>query len=96
MNLDEIRDYITKIAQASGISSNAEWAVLAGLDVGKVEAFLSGGDIGLADFVTLSKAAGASVVPMLDSKLDEAVMLLEDEGILAEGVYDPSAKYRNM
>jgi len=96
MDLDDIRDYIRKIAEAAGIASNAEWAEKAGVDREMLERFMDGGDIGLNDFIELSKAAEAFVLPIPSEKKDEAVILLEDSGIYAEGVTDPYEKYRNI
>jgi len=96
MNIDEIRDYIRKIAEAAGIESNAEWAAKAGVDPDMLERFMDGGDIGLNDFLELSKAVEAFVLPIPSEKKDEAVILLEESGIYAEGVTDPFAKYRNI
>jgi len=97
MDIDEIRDYIRKIAQAAGIESNAAWAEKAGVDAEMLERFMGGGDIGLNDFLELSRAVEAFVVPIPVEKKDEAVILLEESGIYAEGVAeDPYDKYRNM
>jgi hypothetical protein len=95
--LRDIRDYALKMAERAGCGDPAEWAARAGVPENVVRAFVEGGDLGLSDFVRMCGAVDAFVLPLPESKEDEAVMLLEDERFYAEGVApSPFDRYRDL
>lgn len=94
--VDDIRHYISKIAEASGVGSNDDWAARAGVKGSELEAFLAGSDVPLSSFLAICAAVDAFVLPIPSVKHDETVMLLESEGLFPEGASDPFAKYSGM